>query len=63
MRIRGISWSFASWADASDRPRPGDSRTGGYVKPLATEKLFGHGQEGDVSVMAWRSSKLPRKIA
>ena len=30
---------------------------------LATEKLFGHGQEDDVSVMAWRSFKLPRKIA
>ena len=29
---------------------------------LATEKLFGHGQEDDVSVMAWRSFKLPRKI-
>ena len=52
---------FASWADASDRPRPGGSRTGGYVITLATEKLFG--QEDDVSVMAWRSFKLPRKIA
>ena len=30
---------------------------------LATEKLFGHGQEDDVSVMAWRSFKLPRKIS
>ena len=30
---------------------------------LATEKLFGHGQEDDVSVVAWRSFKLPRKIA
>ena len=30
---------------------------------LATEKLFGHGQEDDVSVMAWRSFNLPRKIA
>ena len=30
---------------------------------LATEKLFGHGQEDDVSVMVWRSFKLPRKIA
>ena len=30
---------------------------------LATEKLFGHGQEDDVSVMAWRSFKLPRKVA
>ena len=30
---------------------------------LAAEKLFGHGQEDDVSVMAWRSFKLPRKIA
>ena len=39
---------FASWADASDRPRPDGSRTGGYVITLATEKLFGHGQEDDV---------------
>ena len=54
---------FASWADASDRPRPDGSRTGGYVITLATEELFGHGQEDDVSVMSWRSFKLPRKIA
>ena len=32
---------FASWADASDRPRPDGSRTGGYVLILASEKLFG----------------------
>ena len=44
MRFRGISW-FASWADASDRPRPDGSRTGGSVITLAPEKLFGHGQE------------------
>ena len=54
---------FASWADASDRPRPDGSRTGGYVITLATEELFGHGQEDYVSVMSWRSFKLPRKIA
>ena len=54
---------FASWADASDRPRPDGSRTGGYVITLAIEKLFGHGQEDDASVMAWRSFMLPRKIA
>ena len=30
---------------------------------LATGELFGHGQEDDVSVMAWQSVKLPRKIA
>ena len=53
---------FASWADASDRLRPDGSRTGGYVITLATEELFGHGQEDDVSVMSWRSFKLPRKI-
>ena len=54
---------FASGADASDRRRPDGSRTGGYVITLATEKLFGHGQEDDVSVMAGRSFKLPMKIA
>ena len=54
---------FASGADASDRPRPDGSQTGGYVTTLATEKLFGHGQEDDVSVTAWRSFKPPRKIA
>ena len=54
---------FASWADASDRPRPDGSRTGGYVITLATEELFGHGQEDDVSVVSWRSFKLPRKFA
>ena len=54
---------FASWAYASDRPRPDGSRTGGYAITLATEELFGHGQEDDVSVMSWRSFKLSRKIA
>ena len=29
---------------------------------LATEKQFGHGEQDDVSVMAWRSFKLPRKM-
>ena len=43
---------FASWADASDRHRPDGSRTRGYVITLATEKMFGNGQEDDVSVMA-----------
>ena len=33
------------------------------VITLATEELFGHGQEDYVSVMSWRSFKLPRKIA
>ena len=33
------------------------------MKTLAAEKLFGRGQEDDVSMMAWRSFKLPRKIA
>ena len=41
----------ASWADASDRPRPDGSRTGGYVITLATEKLFGHGREDEISVI------------
>ena len=54
---------FASWADASDRPRLSGSRTGGYVINLATGELFGHGQEDEVSVVSWRSFKLPRKIA
>ena len=54
---------FASGADASDRRRPDGSRTGGYVITMATEKLFGHDQEDDVSVMAWRSFKQPMKIA
>ena len=53
---------FASWDDASDRLRPDGSRTGGYVITPATEELFGHGQEDDVSVMSWRSFKLPTKI-
>ena len=33
------------------------------MRTLATEKLFGHGQGDDVSVMAWRSFTLKRKIA
>ena len=35
----------------------------GQEVTLATEELFGHGQEDDVSVVSWRSFKLPRKIA
>ena len=54
---------FASRADAGDRPRPDGYRTGRNVKTMAADKLFGNGQEDDVSVMAWRSSKTPRKIA
>ena len=54
---------FASWADASDRPRPNGSRAGSYAILLATEESFGPGQEDDASVVSWRSFKLPRKIA
>ena len=39
------------------------SRTESYVVTLASERLFGRGQEDEVSVMAWRSFKLLRKIA
>ena len=53
---------FASRADAGDHPQPDGSRTGRNVKTLAADKLFGDGQEDDVSVMAWRSSKPPRKL-
>ena len=35
----------------------------GAVITLATEKLFGRGQDDDVSVMGRRSFKLPMKIA
>ena len=54
---------FASWADASDRPRPDGSRTVGYAITLAPEKLSGHDQEDDVSEMMWRSLKHRKKIA
>ena len=60
MRLRDSSWVFVSWVDASDRPRPDGSRTGGCVITLATEELFGHGQEDYVSVMSWRSFERPR---
>ena len=62
---QGTPWQqmvFGSCADASDRPRPDDSRTGGFVSTLATEKSFGRGQEDDVS-LSTHSFKLPRKIA
>ena len=38
------------------------SRTEGYVITLATEKLFGHGPEDDVSVMAWDPSSSRGKL-
>ena len=37
----GTPWRqlvFGSWADASDRPRPDGTRTGGFVITLATEE-------------------------
>ena len=48
---------FASWADASDRPRQDGSRTGGYVITLATEKLFGHGQEDGLAILQTSAEK------
>ena len=63
MRLRGISWSLLRGPMRAIGPRPDGSRTGGDVKTLASEKLFVRGQEDEVSVMAWRSFKLPRKIA
>ena len=55
MRLRGISWSLLRG--------PMRAIVLDHVITLAAEKLFGHGQEDDVSVMAWRSFKLPRKTA
>ena len=52
---------FASWADASGRPRPDGPRTGGYVITPATEQLFGHGEEDDLSVMALAILPAPQK--
>ena len=46
---------FASWADASDRP-PSRWISDRWLRDNS-------GQEDDVSVMAWRSFKLPGKIA
>ena len=62
MRLRGQQLVFASWADASDRPRPDGSRTGGCVITLATEKLFGHGQEDDVSGMVLLRNSTPPQV-
>ena len=39
MRLRGSSWFLLRGADASDRPRPDGSRTGGFVITLAPEKV------------------------
>ena len=47
----GTPWRqlvFGSWADASDRPRPDGTRTGGFVITLATEESFGQGQDDGI---------------
>ena len=49
-------FAWHTMAAESGRPRPDDSRTGGFALTLATEKSFGQNQEDDVSLM-------PRKIA
>ena len=54
---------FASWADASDRPRLDGSRTGGYVITLATKSCSDMVKKTMSSEMAWRSFKLPKEIA
>ena len=58
MRLRGNSWFLLRGPMRAIVPRPDGSRTGSYVITLATEELFGHGQEDDVSVVSWRSFKL-----
>ena len=42
---RGSRWVLGSCADASDRPRPDVSRTGGFVTTLGAEKSFGQGRK------------------
>ena len=64
--LNGTLWQhlvFGSWADASDRSRPDVSRDRRLRDNIATEKMFGHGQEDDVKWVAWKSFKFPWKIA
>ena len=60
MRLRGNSWFLLRGPMRAIVPVQMDL---GQEVTLATEELFGHGQEDDVSVVSWRSFKLPRKIA
>ena len=61
MRLRGSSWFLLRGPMRAIVPVQMDLEPRGYVITLATEKLFGHGQEDDVSVMTWRSFKLSKK--
>ncbi|CAK0897474.1 unnamed protein product [Prorocentrum cordatum] len=52
---------MVQWADASDKLRPDGSKTGGLVTGLSTPD-FANGSMANVSILGWRSFKLPRKI-
>ena len=49
------------YGDASEKPRPDGSMTGGLVTAMSTD-AFKQGQAAPVSLLGWRSFKLPRKI-
>ncbi|CAK0795828.1 unnamed protein product [Prorocentrum cordatum] len=53
---------MVQWDDASDKLRPDGSKTGGLVTGLSTPD-FANGSMANVSILGWRSFKLPRKIS
>ncbi|CAK0810363.1 unnamed protein product, partial [Prorocentrum cordatum] len=64
-RFENYDWHelwMVQWADASDKLRPDGSKTGGLVTGLSTLD-FANGSMANVSILGWRSFKLPRKIS
>ncbi|CAK0886214.1 unnamed protein product [Prorocentrum cordatum] len=64
-RFENYDWHelwMVQWADASDKLRPDGSKTGGLVTGLSTPD-FATGSMANVSILGWRSFKLPRKIS
>ena len=49
------------WGDASEKSRPDGSQTGGLVTGISDDKFY-KGLESEVTLVNWRSFKLPRKI-
>ncbi|CAK0842079.1 unnamed protein product, partial [Prorocentrum cordatum] len=64
-RFENYDWHepwMVQWADASDKLRPDGSKTGGLVTGLSTPD-FANGSMANVSILGWKSFKLPRNIS
>ena len=51
--------NFVGWCDAALGNRPGNTSTGGYVIAATSPKML-RNEPAPLSIMAWRSGRLPR---